>query len=151
VRTPIGTRTEDGHDFYLKRNCSISPKSLALIFMVLGLFSVLIGIIFYTLGANLILPFSFVEVFALATAYFFNALHANDFEHLKIDKEHIYFESKYGRKFRKEKFIKSMTRVFPSTHKNLVNLSQGKKNIILGYNVHINCRPILESEIRRLI
>jgi uncharacterized membrane protein len=63
-------RTSDGYEFYLKRNCSISPNQLAAVFIFLGTISVFIGIVFYSLGATLILPFSFLEVLALITAFF---------------------------------------------------------------------------------
>jgi len=84
--------------------------------MLLGIISIVIGVIFYSIGATLILPFSFVEVFALATAYFYNALHANDYERLKVDSRIVYFESKYGRSFREENYLRSLTRVTGTSH-----------------------------------
>ena len=77
VNPRIGFKTDDGYELHLKRNCSISPMLLAIIFIFLGLISIIIGISFYFTGATLILPFSFLEVFALVAAYFYNALHAN--------------------------------------------------------------------------
>jgi uncharacterized membrane protein len=147
----IGTKTPRGHEFYLKRNCSISPKQLAYVFLALGSISVLIGYAFFLLGASLILPFSFVEVFALLTAYFYNAIHANDYECLVIDREYVHFEAKYGTAYREEKLLKSMTRIFPSENKNLINIWQGQKNIIFGRHIHLNHRPILEKEIKILL
>ena len=124
---------------------------LAIIFLLLGMVSVVIGVIFYSLGATLILPFSFVEVFALVVAYFYNALHANDYERLRIDGKNVYFESKYGRTYREENFLKSLTRIMPSDNTHLINLSQGKKNIYFGKNIHARLRPSLEREIRQFL
>jgi len=124
---------------------------LAIIFLLLGMVSVGIGVIFYSLGATLILPFSFVEVFALVVAYFYNALHANDYERLRIDGKNVYFESKYGRTYREENFLKSLTRIMPSDNTHLINLSQGKKNIYFGKNIHARLRPSLEREIRQFL
>jgi hypothetical protein len=124
---------------------------LAIIFLLLGMVSVGIGVIFYSLGATLILPFSFVEVFALVVAYFYNALHANDYERLRIDGKNVYFESKYGRTYREENFLKSLTRIMPSENSHLINLSQGKKNIYFGKNIHARLRPSLEREIRQFL
>ena len=56
------------------------------------------------MGATLILPFTFIEVFALIAAFFYNALHANDYERLRIDANNVYFESKFGRKLCNENF-----------------------------------------------
>ena len=151
MNTPIGVKTDYGYEFYLKRNCSISPIQLAIIFIFLGIISIVIGVIFYSLGATLILPFSFVEVFALVAAYFYNALHANDYERLKVDSQHVYFESKYGRIFREENFLRSLTRVLPSDNNELINLSQGQRNIYFGKNIHVRLRPALELEIKRVL
>lgn len=151
MHTQIGVNTNHGHEFFLKRNCSISPVQLAIIFSFLAAISVVIGVIFYSLGATLILPFSFVEVFALITAYFYNALHANDFERLRIDSKHVYFESQYGRSFREENFLKSLTRVLPSERNELINLSHGQRNIHFGKNIHARLRPSLAIEIRRVL
>ena len=151
MSTPIGIKTEYGYEFYLKRNCSISPAQLAIIFIVLGIFSIAIGSIFYSLGATLILPFSFLEIFALTAAYFYNAVHANDYERLKIDRNNVYFEAKSGLKYFEEKFLKSLTRVVPNENNNLVKISQGQRNIFFGKNIHSGFRSTLESEIKRCL
>ncbi len=151
VNTRIGIKTDYGYEFYLKRNCSISPTLLAIIFILLGLISLLIGIIFYFFGATLILPFSFLEVFALVAAYFYNALHANDYERLRVDSKNVYFESKFGLKYREENFLKSLARILPSDHHHLINLSQGQRNIHFGKHIHTRLRSLLEIEIKQAL
>jgi uncharacterized membrane protein len=147
----IGIKTDNGYEFYLKRNCSISPIQLAVIFLFLGSISLVIGVVFYIFGATLILPFTFIEFFALVAAYFYNAMHANNYERLNIDKEFVFFESKFGRKYRQEKFIKSLIRVLPSDHEQLVHLAQGLNNIHFGKNLHLTLRPSLETEVRNAL
>ena len=83
------------------------------------------------------------------TAFFYNAIHANDYELLKVDQQNIYFESKFGLQYRKESFLKSLTRILPSRHSNLINLSQGQKHIYFGKNIHSRLRSNLENEIRQ--
>ncbi len=151
MNSSIWVKTEHGYEFYLKRNCSISPVQLAAIFLLLGIISIGIGAVFYSLGATLILPFSFVEVFALVIAYFYNALHANDYERLRIDRKNVYFDSKYGRTYREENFLKSLTRIMPSDSSNLINISQGKRSIYFGKNIHSRLRPSLAIDIRRAL
>ena len=151
MNTPIGLKTNYGYEFYLKRNCSISPILLAVIFMFLGIISLLIGTLFFLFGATLVLPFSLIEVLALVVAYFYIAFHANDYEHLTVDSENVYFKSKFGSRHLEEKFLKSMTRVLPSDRKNLINLCHGQRNILFGYNIHMNSRSILEKEIRQAL
>lgn len=151
MNIPIGVKTDHGHEFYLKRNCSISPIQLAIIFIVLGIISLFIGAIFYSVGATLILPFSVLEVIALIAGYFYNALHANDYERLRMDSKNIYFESKFGLKYCEENFLKSLTRVLPSEKNNLIKLSQGQKDIHFGKNIHSRLRSFLEIEIRHAL
>ena len=151
MNTRFGIKTDGGYEFYLKRNCSISPSLLAIIFIFLGLISILIGIIFYFFGVTLILPFSFLEVFGLVAAYFYNALHANDFERLRVDSKNVYFESKFGLKYREENFLKSLTRILPSDHHNLIYLSQGQRNVHFGKHIHSRLRSLLEIEIKQAL
>ena len=151
MNTPIGVKTDHGFEFFLKRNCSISPNQLAIIFIFLGLISIFIGIIFYLIGATLILPFSFLEIFALGAAYFYNALHANDYELLSVDSKNVYFESKFGLKSRQENFLKSLVRILPSDQNNLINLSQGQRNVHFGKNIHTRLRSLLEIEIKQAL
>lgn len=151
MNTPIGVKTDHGFEFFLKRNCSISPTQLAIIFIFLGLISIFIGIIFYLIGATLILPFSFLEILALGAAYFYNALHANDYEFLSVDSKNVYFESKFGLKSRQENFLKSLVRILPSDQNNLINLSQGQRNVHFGKNIHTRLRSLLEIEIKQAL
>ena len=151
VNPRIGFKTDDGYELHLKRNCSISPMLLAIIFIFLGLISIIIGISFYFTGATLILPFSFLEVFALVAAYFYNALHANDYERLRVDNKNVYFESQFGLKKREEIFTKSLARILPSEHNNLINLSQGQRNIHIGKYIHSTMRSLLEIEIKQAL
>lgn len=151
VSSRIGVKTDYGYEFYLKRNCSISPNHLAIIFIFLGLISTTIGTIFYLFGAPLILPFSLLEIFALVAAYFYNALHANDFERLRVDSKNVYFESKFGLKYCEEKFLKSLARILPTDQNNLIKLSQGQRNIYFGKNIHSRLRSLLEIEIKQAL
>lgn len=144
----IGIKTDKGYEFYLKRNCSISPIQLAVIFLFLGVISMSIGAVFYIFGATFILPFTIIEVFALVAAYFYNAMHANNYERLNIEKEYVFFESKFGRKFREEKFTKSLTRVLPSEQEHLIHIAQGLRHIHFGKNLHLTFRSLLETEVR---
>ena len=142
--------THDGSRWvwHLKRNISISPANMALIFVGLGAFSLLIGFGFYWVGASLVLPFTLVEITALLIAYFYNAIHANDYEKLIVDGNVIQIERKVGFKFTQTQLVKSMTRVDTLSHMNaMVNLRQGKRNNYFGNFVHANLRPLLAKKI----
>ena len=65
-----------GFSVTLKRNCSISPASLACVFAALAIAVLAIGAGFALLGAWLILPFAGLEVLLLAGAFLLQARHA---------------------------------------------------------------------------
>lgn len=134
--------------WHLKRNISIAPSTMAFIFMGLGFVSLLIGFGFYLAGATLILPFSLLEITALLLAYFYNAVHANDFEKLTVEGNAIKIESKIGFKVTELQLVRSLTRVDTKLHLNgLIQLRQGKTDTFFGRFVHANLRPLLAKKI----
>jgi uncharacterized membrane protein len=69
----------------LDRNCSLAPRSLALVLGWLAAASLGIATFFWTLGAWLVLPFALVEVSALGMAFLVYARHATNGERLWLD------------------------------------------------------------------
>jgi uncharacterized membrane protein len=57
----------------VKRNCSISPQGLALVFAALAALTIGIAVAFAALGAWLILPFAGLEVLVLGAAFWITA------------------------------------------------------------------------------
>ena len=144
----LGSFDGTSWSWHLKRNISISPSQLALIFGALGFVSLLIGVGFYWAGASLILPFSLFEIVALLVAYFYNAIHANDYETLTLNGNVIQIESKIGLKLNHMQFVSSLTRVDTLDHMNqLIQLKQGQKDTYFGRYVHANLRPLLAKQI----
>jgi uncharacterized membrane protein len=144
----LGNYDGSSWSWHLKRNISISPTQLALIFGALGLVSLIIGFAFYWVGASLILPFSLFEITALLVAYFYNAIHANDYETLTLNGNVIQVESKIGLKLNHMQFVSALTRVDTLDHMNqLIQLKQGQKDTYFGRYVHANLRPLLAKQI----
>jgi len=134
--------------WHLKRNISISPVTMAWIFIGLGFVSLLIGAGFYWLGATLVLPFSLVEIAVLLIAYIYNAIHANDYEKLTVEGNSLKIESKVGLKTSEMQFVRSLTRVDTLSHLNeMIQLRQGSVQAVFGKFVHANLRPLLAKKI----
>lgn len=134
--------------WHLKRNISISPATMAWIFMGLGFVSLLIGAGFYVAGATLILPFSLVEIAVLMFAYVYNAIHANDYEKLTVEGNSVRIESKVGLKISQMQLVRSLTRVDTVRHLNeIIQLRQGSSHTLFGKFVHANLRPLLAKKI----
>lgn len=134
--------------WHIKRNISMTPAQLALIFVGLGLLTLLIGAAFFWYGASLILPFSVLEIAALLIAYFYNAIHANDYEKLTITADAVQIERKIGLKLHQVQWMRSMTRIDKTALKNeLIELRQGHQMAYFGQFVHINLRLLLAKQI----
>ena len=134
--------------WHLKRNISISPATMAWIFIGLGFVSLLIGAGFYVAGATLILPFSLVEIAVLMFAYVYNAIHANDYEKLTVEGNSVRIESKVGLKISQMQLVRSLTRVDTVRHLNeIIQLRQGSSHTLFGKFVHANLRPLLAKKI----
>ncbi len=144
----FGTYDDACWRWHLKRNISISPVKLALIFAGIGFISLLIGLVFFWLGASLILPFSIVEIAALLIAYVYNAIHANDYEKLILSRELVQIERKIGLKLHQAQLVRSMTRVDKTKLTNeLIEIRQGKQLTYFGQFVHVNLRLSLAEQI----
>jgi uncharacterized membrane protein len=89
-----------------------------------------------------------IEVAALLVAYFYNAVHANDYEKLVLTDSTIEIESKIGFNTRQVQLLRSMTRIDPEVHKNeLIQIRQGTQSTFFGRFVHANLRPALAQKI----
>jgi len=76
-----------GAEFVLRRNCSLSPRALMVVFGSMVGLSFGFGIGFAALGAWLILPFAGVELLALAAAFLIYGAHAADCERVRVEGE----------------------------------------------------------------
>jgi uncharacterized membrane protein len=138
--------------WHLKRNISIAPFHMALIFIALGVVSLAIGTAFYMLGASLVLPFSILEIAVLLIAYFYNAIHANDYEKLILQDGIVKIERKTGFKTSEVQLVRSLTRVDLELQKNaLIQIRQGNQSTFFGRFVHANLRPELAQQISNRI
>lgn len=90
-----------GFSLLLKRNCSISPKGMILVFASLAMATLAIASGFALAGAWLILPFAGLEVAALALAFIWTARHAADYERIEAASGRLRVEVAEGRALRR--------------------------------------------------
>ena len=76
--------TNSGYRVVLKRNCSIAPAPLFLVFAAISVVSLAIGAGFARAGAWMVLPFAGLEVVALGVAFLVNGWHAADYERIEL-------------------------------------------------------------------
>lgn len=72
------------HEWFLKRNCSMSPRQVAIAYGVLCLFTFTIACMFALRGMWLVLAYALLETGGLAIALLHYARHATDQEHIAL-------------------------------------------------------------------
>ena len=74
--------TVQGQNFqwFLRRNCSITPRQLGWMYLSLCLVSLTIGLAFWVQGAKLVLPLAWLELVAVGIGFIVYARHAGDGE-----------------------------------------------------------------------
>lgn len=89
-------RQADQHEWMLKRNCALRPGQLAGCFGGLAAVSLAIGLLFASMGAWLVVPFTLVEISALAAAFVMFSRHATDYERIVLRPGEIVVETSVG-------------------------------------------------------
>ena len=141
-----------GFSVLLKRNCSISPASLARVFALLVAVTLGIGIGFAAAGAWLVLPFAGIEVALLAAAFLAIGRHAGDYERIERAGERLTVEvSSAGRTERHEMSVRA-TRVRMAKHGCArVLLSANGREYEVGRHLQEQGRIELAAELARRI
>lgn len=86
----------DRNAWLIKRNCSASPRQLAMVFASLIAISFAFGISFAAVGLWMVLPFVGAELIAVGAAFFCYGRHAADFERIEIDRREVSVERVEG-------------------------------------------------------
>ncbi|MFA7664983.1 MAG: DUF2244 domain-containing protein [Burkholderiaceae bacterium] len=89
------------HEWVLKRNCALTPVQLAMWFGSLAAVSLLLALLFASMGAWLTIPFALVEITALAWAFVWWARHATDYERIVVCDGLLSVEKSSGERLRR--------------------------------------------------
>ena len=143
--------TVQGQNFhwFLRRNCSISPRQLGWIYLSLCAVSLVIGVLFWLQGATLVLPIAWLELIAVGIAFAVYARHASDGETIRLAGQQLVIEQENGGKLHRCEFRREWVRVEPSAaDSSLIALSGQGKTVHIGRFVRPELRPVLAREIR---
>jgi uncharacterized membrane protein len=120
-------------DWVLKRNCSISPRQLAMAFAVLCMLSLTVAIFFTLHGAWYVLWFSVIELSAVGWAFFRFARHATDREHIALIDECLVVELIQMEQTRQFKLDKRRIRIeLPVSRGALIGLEANGTRVEVG-------------------
>lgn len=140
----------------LKRNCSMSPRQFALLFVSLAIVSTGIALtVFAFSGAWWILVFALVEVVALVAAFVAYARHAGDYERIVVTPDALIIEFNSATRVVRQQSHPAFARVqYPSSGQgaggddSLIGLALAGKAVEVGRFVPRLKRAGLAQEIR---
>lgn len=144
--------SDDGRPAYewvLKRNCSLTPKRLLLVFTLLGALPLAIGCAFWLQGAPLVMPFASAELLAVATALLVYARHAADNERIALADGRLTVEHTNGLRVQRVSLQPAWVRVEPKQDdRSLIELSGQGQRVAVGRFVRPELRAQLAEELR---
>lgn len=138
----------------IKRNCSASPRQLAVVFASLVAFSFAVGVAFAAQGLWMVLPFVGLEVLAVAVAFVCYGRHATNFERIELRDDRLIVERQEGREHFEQVFDLPWLRVDVSQHgaelgaRVRVELVSARQRVEVGRYLVDGRRAALGREIR---
>lgn len=125
----------------LRRNCSITPRQLAWVYLSLCGFSLLVAGFFFVQGAPYVLAFAAAELAAVGIAMLVFARHAGDRETLTLIEGSLQVELCYGSRVARADFAADWCRVEPAA-------GQGSLVQLSGYGQVVRVGRLLRPELR---
>ena len=135
--------------WFLRRNCSVSPAQLGGLYLSLCLVSLGIGAVFWSQGAVLVTPFVGLELVAVGVAFWVFARHASDGERISLEGSRLVVELESGGRLQRAEFNRDWVRVEPKNGgRSLIQLSAQGRSVEVGRYVLPELRSALAREIR---
>ena len=135
--------------WFLRRNCSVSPAQLGGLYLSLCLVSLGIGAVFWSQGAVLVMPFVGLELLAVGVAFWVFARHASDGERISLEGSRLVVELESGGRLQRAEFNRDWVRVEPKNGgRLLIQLSAQGRSVEVGRYVLPELRSALAREIR---
>lgn len=135
--------------WFLRRNCAVTPAQLGWFYLSLCIVSLGIGAMFWFQGAVLVLPFAWVELVAVGVGFLLYARHATDGERIYLRGESLVVEFENAGKLERAEFRRDWVRVEPRLgDRSLIEVFGQGRSIQVGRFVRPELRPMLAKEIR---
>ncbi len=139
-------------EWFLRRNCALTPVQLSWFYLSLCLFSFVIGVVFWFLGAVFILPFATLELLVVGICFLVYARHATDGERIYLDGSRLIVELENAGRTERKEFRREWVRVEPSKGDgSLIEVSGQGLSVFIGRFVRPELRPVLAKEIRMAV
>ena len=136
----------------LRRNCSVTPAQLLVVYLMLCGVSLAIGVFFWLQGATLVLGFASLELLAVGLAFLVYARHATDGEWISLQGASLVVERETAGRRERAEFERQWVRVEPKAGEHsLIELSGRGRKVEVGRFVRPELRQVLAGEIRRAL
>ena len=119
-------------EWTLKRNCSISPRQLAMFYASICAVSLLLACVFTFHGAWLVLVFACIELSAVGLAFLYYARHAGDRERILLQDDCLMVELIESERCQQYRFDTHSLRVEAPEQRGLVLLHGGSRRLGVG-------------------
>lgn len=135
--------------WFLRRNCALTPTQLGWFYLSLCIVSLGIGTVFWFQGAVLVLWFAWAELLAVGAAFLLYARHATDGERISLQDGRLVVEFENAGRLERAEFRREWVRVEPRLgDRSLIEVSGQGRSIKVGRFVRPELRPVLAKEIR---
>ncbi|MDB5965113.1 MAG: putative transrane protein [Polaromonas sp.] len=160
LRTPafrfasVSAHGEPGHGhgsvlWSLRRNCSVTPAQLGWLYLSLCFVSLGIATFFWVQGARAVMPFAWLELLAVGSAFVVYARHARDGEKILLQGGQLVVELESAGRTERAEFNRDWVRIEPKDGDgSLIEVSGQGRSVRVGRHVRPELRPELAREIR---
>jgi len=138
--------------WFLRRNCSLTPAQMGLLYASLCVVSLGIATFFWFQGAVLVLPFAWLELAAVGFAFMAYARHAADREHILLQGQRLVVEFENAGRLERAEFDRASVRVEPGADdRSLIEVSGRGRRMNVGRYLRPELRPALARELRQAL
>ena len=136
----------------LRRNCSVTPLQLLVVYLMLCGLSLTIGVLFWFQGAPFVIGFTGLELLVVGWAFVVYARHATDGEWISLQGASLVVERETAGRRERAEFERQWVRVEPKAGEHsLIELSGRGRKMEVGRFVRPELRQALAGEIRQAL
>ncbi|MGI4812539.1 MAG: DUF2244 domain-containing protein [Janthinobacterium lividum] len=136
-------------EWTLRRNCSMTPRQVALFYLSLFCFSLTVAVFWVAHGAWMVLPFTGIELLALGIALLMYARHAVDYEYIRLCENQLVVESMCAERLTHLEFNPRWVRVEPgATARDQITLWSSGESVAIGRHLALHRREEFARELR---
>lgn len=148
----LASASENGVQWTLRRNCSVTPAQLCMTFVLLCGVSLGVAGFFWWYGATLVLPFALLELMAVGGAFLWYARHAVDAERIRVSQGLLVVEREVAGRMYRSEFSGPWVEIAPPQQVGqLIEVRSGARSERVGQFLRADLRPALASELRRAL